>query len=192
MKSAERSTSRCRRAMLPGLRIGGPPCWSFQAASFCSTRPSSPNGSPLRSRVAAEISVARVAIGTIAGDKRIEELGQLRLQRAADGRHAERRERHQVAVEFAGPVDQPIAAGVGDQHVAAGTAEGAVLVAGCVSGSDCWQANRSCSRSAVVVVGIDQVVAEAAVDVVACRCRRPASRCRGRRRSGRCPRPSAW
>ena len=47
---------------------------------------------------------------------------------AADRGDAERRERHDVAVELADPVDQPVAAGVADQDVEAGAAVDAVLV----------------------------------------------------------------
>src|SRR5439155_16293130 len=49
-------------------------------------------------------------IGALAPRQRVEELGQLRLVLAADGRDAERRERAEVAVELADPVDQPVAA----------------------------------------------------------------------------------
>ena len=94
--------------------------------------------------------------------QRVQELGQLRLQRAADGRHAERRERHQVGVELADPVDQAVAAGVADQHVAAGAAVRAVLVARVRVGHVVEAA-----VGGEVVVGVQQVVAVAAVEVVA-------------------------
>ena len=69
-------------------------------------------------------------IGAIAGGKRVQEVLQRRLQRAADRGHAKWRERHEVAVVFAAPVDQAIAASVRDQHVATRAAERAVFITG--------------------------------------------------------------
>ena len=117
---------------------------------------------------AVRLAVARVAgvaqrlVGTVALAQRVEKLSQLRLQRAAHRGVAERREWHQVAVELAHPVDQSVAAGVADQHVASRTAVGTVFVAGVGVGAGVEPARR-----AMVVVGIDQVVTPAAVHRVA-------------------------
>jgi len=114
-------------------------------------------------RVVAGIAVAR-RVGPVAGGQRVQELGQLRFDLAADGGDAERRERDDVAVPLAHPVDQPVAAGVADQDVQAGAAEGAVLVGG--------MRVRRVVDPAVGgdhVVGVQEVVAPAAVEVVAAR-----------------------
>ena len=118
-------------------------------------------GLAVAGRVGAGILVAR-GIGAVGGRKRIQVIGQLRLQCARNGAHPERRERHQVAVELADPVDQAIAAGVGDQHVATRAAVGAVLVGRMGIG---LVVQTSIGR--LVVVGVQQVVAPAAVHVVA-------------------------
>ena len=116
--------------MFPACGSVGPPvCCCQRPWSFCVTRPSSPYGSPFRARLGAALSVAARRVGALAARERVEELRQLRLVLAADGGDAERRERDEVAVELADPVDQPVAAGVADQDVEAGAAVDAVLVA---------------------------------------------------------------
>ena len=200
--------------MLPGCGSLGPPvCVCHRPWSFCRTRPSSPSGSPLRAGVVAGVGRAR-RVGALAARQRVQELGQLRLVLPADGRDAERRERDDVAVELADPVDQPVAAGVADRgrRCRRRRRRGPRSV-GCVSGvsfSAAVRAGRSSSALEQVVApaGPDRVlagaadqpvVAEVAEDrVVAvgltvavrrsrspgCRLRRSRERSRGRR-SGR-------
>ncbi len=115
-------------------------------------------------------------VGALGLREHVQELEQGRRHLAADGRDAERRERNDVAVELADPVDQPVAAGVADEDVAAGATERPILVhrvrvgpvvepgdaslrAGAVRGR-CEAAGRQ------VVVGLEQVVAEAAPERV--------------------------
>src|ERR1041384_5757813 len=64
LKFAERKTSRCA-VPLPACGSDGPPCWSAQAASCCSTRPSSPFGSPLR---AGSLLVSAARVGSAPSD----------------------------------------------------------------------------------------------------------------------------
>ena len=122
-----------------------------------------------RRRAVVRVAVAG-GIGPVAARQRVEELGQLRLHRAAHGGHAERCERHQVAVELTGPVDQPIPAGIGDEHVAPAAAEGAVLKArlgvGYVVG-ELAERSGSTDGAVVVVIGVHQVVAHPAVKIIA-------------------------
>ena len=51
-------------------------------------------------------------------------------QRPADRPQAKGRKGHDVAVELAGPVDQPIPAGVGNKHIPASPAVGNVFIGG--------------------------------------------------------------
>src|SRR5258708_32553029 len=67
-------------------------------------------------------------VGAVALRQAVQEGGKPGLELVADDVHAERWERHQIAVELADPVDQPVVAGVGDQHIAPGAAKGQVLV----------------------------------------------------------------
>jgi hypothetical protein len=109
-------------------------------------------------------------IGAIAGREGIEELGELRLKRPADRGHAERSERHQIAVEFAHPVDQPVAPRVADQDVAARASKRAVFIEGCVSGDSLSTPGDAGRVGVVIIVGIDstaetiKVVAAGAAD----------------------------
>ena len=113
---------------MPGCGSLGPPVWSCQRPwSFCVTRPSSPSGSPLRSWVGAGVGVAG-RVGSLGARDGVEELVEGRRPLAADGGDAERRERHDVGVELADPVDQAVAAGVADQDVQPGAAVRPVLV----------------------------------------------------------------
>ena len=100
-------------------------------------------------------------IDTVAQRSGVEKVVQLGLQRAADRGHAEFGEWHQVAVVFADPIDQPIAAGVGDQHVLTGAAERAILIG--------WRGFRNVILAAgrvQVVVGVQQIVAPAAIHMI--------------------------
>ena len=101
-------------------------------------------------------------IRPVRGRQRVEELAKLRLQAAAHRGQAEWRKRHDEAVELADPVDEPVAAGVADQHVASGTAIGPVLIARMRIRRVVQAASR-----VEIVVDVDEIVTPAAVDIIA-------------------------
>ena len=111
--------------------------------------------------VAAGVRYAR-EVRAVGGRERVEEFCKLRLQRARHRSHAEGRERHDEAVELADPVDQAVAASIGDQHIAPGATVRAVLVARMRVGRVVRAA-----RGVLVIVGVQQIVAPAAVHIVA-------------------------
>ena len=129
--------------------------------------------------LAVRLAVAFVVLPDVPGRVGAARLGQvvqvllqLREQRPADRERAERGERHEVAVELADPVDQPVAAGVRDEAIATRAAVRGVLV-GRVRIRDvvCERRRRSrnvgIERRVVIVVDVEQVVAAAAEHAVA-------------------------
>ena len=123
--------------------------------AFVLAVPAGPRGDRARVVVAGRV-------GAVARGQRVQELWHLRLDLAADGRHAERAERDDVAVVLADPVDEPVAASVAVQDVDARAAVRAVL-------EDRMGVGRVVQRVVrrEVVVGVEDVVAPAAVQVVA-------------------------
>ena len=87
---------------------------------------------------------------------------QERHHRTADRSLPERCVRHQVAVVLAHPVDKPIAAGIAYQDIPAGAAVSPILVVGMGI-----RHIIEITVGIVIVVRIEQVVAPAAVDVIA-------------------------
>src|SRR6185312_15965882 len=75
---------------------------------------------------------------------------------------AERCKRNEVTVEFADPVDEAVAAGVGDKDVFTGTAVCPVFI-GCRGVRHVVEA----AGGGLVVVGVEEVVAPAAVEIIA-------------------------
>ena len=91
----------------------------------------------------------------------VQEFVEGRRPLTADGVDAEWSEWNEIAVEFTNPVDQPVAAGVADQHVTTGATVGAVLVSRV-------RVRDIVRRIAVVsIVGVQHVVAPAAIGIVA-------------------------
>src|SRR5206468_1331713 len=90
-------------------------------------------------------------VGAARARERIQELGQLRLDLAADGGDPERGERDDVTVELADPVDQTVAACVPDNDVEAGAAVGAILVGRVRAVGHVAEIGRADGRAAVAV-----------------------------------------
>ena len=105
---------------------------------------------------------AEQRVGAFAQGERDDHVLHGRSLRAVDGRHAERIERHEEAVVLAAPVDQAVATGVRDEHVAAAAAVDEVLVRRARVGA----AVRAVDR-VQVVVRVHDVVAHAAEERVA-------------------------
>src|SRR6185295_12292863 len=94
----------------------------------------------------------------------------VRRKLAADRERAERSKRHQIAVEFANPIDQAIATGVGNQYVATSSAISNVFVAdrgvGRVVADRIEHTFNRLRNAVVVVICINQIVSVTAKDVV--------------------------
>ena len=160
-----------------GLRV----CWPSrlrlpQAVVLLPDEPQLAKRLAVARLVAALVAPAR-HVDALAAAERVEELRQLRVVLAAHGRAAEWRERHQVGVEFADPVNQAVTTRIRDQDVEARAAVDAVFVAGVgaigrvvkpgVAGLGARPIVRCGDASCVeVVIGVAQVVAPAAPERV--------------------------
>ncbi len=87
---------------------------------------------------------------------------ELRLQGPADRGRTKRRERYDIGIEFPDPVDETVAAGIGDQHIPSGTAVRDILITQ-------LRTVRHVVRTAigaVIVIHVHQVIAASAVCTV--------------------------
>src|SRR5207247_1273356 len=76
------------------------------------------------------VGLAQGRVGAAGTRQIVQELHDVRVRRAVDGRIAEAGERYDEAVELAAPVVHAVVAGVGDEHVEAVSAVGEVAGAG--------------------------------------------------------------